>query len=541
MLPPNLISQSLPKGTVLDWSGNPIDSDRRPAPESSARAGRVRDPWLLQMALDVTPESIARMLRNDYPLPQQVALCNRMLDNDAHLASVYRDMVGAVAGLDWEILPFDDSDQAKTYQQTVEEWAYSHSEELEAMLPQLIAGEFYPLSGAGIEWDVSTYLPKRFIEIDPMRWYWDPTTNSLRIRTLKETFFGEEIPPNEFLLYRSALRPGKGREGGLWKPTAWLYLFKHFSMSEWMQFAEIFGKPFRVAYYNRREDKDSIYQAMLDLGANAAGVFPAGTIVELKEANRSGAVDVYHKLHEVCNDEMSELFVGHSLITHAKQGAGTLAGNGAQKVHEKIARSIARRTQAVVGKYLFQPITRFQHGVAAIDKTPKLKLKYEPPEDELNKAKTFVFVNQVLASVGEAIDPEQVRNTFNIAKTVPAKQVISPMGDGSGDPNGNPGGDGTPEAEEKAAAARRMRATNAARTPLETAGDVEIAAAGIGKKALEKIGGEVKAIADKAQSIGEFMAAVWEEYSSFDTTALASATRDAVVTAEVIGRGEVIE
>jgi phage gp29-like protein len=538
MLPPSLMTQDLPRGTVLDWSGNAVDSETRPAAENVAQTGRMRDPWLMQIALDITPSSLARMVKNDFPLPMQMALCSRMLDNDAHLASVYRDLVGGVAGLDSEVLPFDDSADAERYRKTCEDWTKAKSEDLEDIMPMLIAGEYYPVAGVGMIWDTSTYLPDRFIEIDPVRWYWDSVTNSLKIRTKANPYFGEDLPPNQFILYRSALRPGKGREGGLWRPSSWLYLQKHFVVSEWLEFTELYGKPFRLAFYNRREDKDSIYQAMLNLGANGAGVFPAGTVVDVKQSNATGSVEAYRTLREACNDEMSELFVGHSLITHAKSGTGTLAGGGAQKVHEKIIRAVARRFSRVLGRYVYRAIIRMHYGEAAVAKTPNLKLKYEPPDDEEKKAKTFVLVNQALQAVGEAIDPEQIRETFNIAKTVKrtAPGAADPAaGDPSADENDDP-----IEKPENAAARRRARASNDT-TPLLSADDVEEVAAQIGKKSLKDFGSRIRSAADSTDSIAEFMSSLWEDYSAYETASLGGLTRDAIVTAELIGRGEVAD
>src|SRR5260370_8153492 len=89
-IPPHIMmQQQFPKGTLFDWTGNVVDVEARPSRDPIAKADRVRDPWLLQLSLDVTPESLARLIRNDYPLPQQMALCNRMLANDPPLPTAY--------------------------------------------------------------------------------------------------------------------------------------------------------------------------------------------------------------------------------------------------------------------------------------------------------------------------------------------------------------------------------------------------------------------------------------------------------------------
>ncbi|MCU1350573.1 MAG: hypothetical protein JWO56_3603 [Acidobacteria bacterium] len=542
MLPPSrMITETLPRGTVLDFSGNPVDLTQRPTPDSSqALAGRVRDPWMLDSIADLNPMTLAALMRSDCPYPMQMALCSRMLDRDAKMASLYRDQNNAVSGLDWEILPYDKSGEARRIHSKVEEWYGGLTLELEEAMPLIVAGEYYPMGAVGIVWD-SNYIPKRLLEIDPARWYWDSQTNALRIRTLANPSFGEPLPPNEYIRYRSALRPGKGRDGGLWKPAAWLYLIKHFDLSEALQFAEIYGKPFRLGFYEDESKRDGIFKALIDMAANAVGVFPKGTQIELKEAMRGGAVEIYKFLHELCNDEAAELFVGHSLITHAKSGSGTLAGNGAQRVHEKIVQAIARRVSRVLGKYLTRPMVQFQLGERALAKLPKVQLKYQPPTDEQQKAQTYVFVNQVLAPLGLAIGAEQIRGEFNLIETVPRAVAASPA-DFGGAPGGGaqqPPGDGQPAGPE--AARRQARLLAAAYSPLVAQDALEQLAVGLGKQALKKVSAALLDRLDQAPSIEAFMASAWEEYSSYDTTAIASATRDALVTAELSGREGALE
>jgi phage gp29-like protein len=532
MLMHGLLGQgpAVPKGTVLDWSGNPVRPEAtRPPKESVAETGRSRNMWVVNELSDIDPESLARLLRNSYPLPQQNALCSRMLSNDAHMQACYRDMVTAISGLDWELLPFDDSRQAKQIHKKMQEWVFAGSDKLDDLFEHLLSGEFYPFAGAEIHWG-NDYLPTWDFElIDPSRWWWELATDSAKIRTLASPWMGEDLPPNGFILHKSRSRPGPRREGGLWKPAAWLYLFKHFSDSELMQFLELYGKPFRTANYTRREDKDSIYQALVDLGPNGAGVFPEGTLVTLTHGLTTGSVDGYKHTREFCNDELSELFVGHPLMKSAKSGSGTLAGGAAMKVSEKIVRGMARRLANNLGTYLLRSIVGFQMGQKAIDKTPQWKFKYEPPEDKESRAKTFVLVNTLLAPLGKAIAEEQLLDEFNIVELVDRTVNIDPAVDANGDPlgGGAPGGG-------QAAASRRLAAKKT--TPVKTEDDAGQLGKALGKKALQGYGAKAKAKLAAAQTLEEFAASLWESYDEFSTATLASVTRDTTVLAHLIGQ-----
>jgi len=531
-----LLSQApqVPQGVILDWSGNPVRSEAtRPPLESVAKTGRSRNMWSVNELTDIDPESMARLLRNSYPLPQQNALCSRMLANDAHMQACYRDMVTAISGLDWELLPFDDSRDARAIHKKMQDWVYEGTDKLDDLFEHLLSGEFYPFAGAETEWG-DDYLPTwNFELIDPARWWWELQTDSAKIRTLDNPWMGEDLPPNGFILHKSRTRPGPRREGGLWKPAAWLYLFKHFSDSELMQFLEQYGKPFRTANYSKREDRDSIYQALVDLGPNGAGVFPEGTIVTLTQGLQSGSVDGYKHTREFCNDELSELFVGHPLMKSAKSGSGTLAGGAAMKVSEKIVRGMARRLANNLGTYLLRPMVGFQLGLSKIKKTPKWKFKYEPPEDKESKAKTFVLVNTLLAPLGKAIGEEQLSDEFNIVELVDRQVNVDPAVDQNGDPVGSPPNDGS---SGQAAARRRVMATKKKSTPIQTEDDASQLGASLGKKALQAIGKKAKAKLDEATTLQEFAASLFESYDEFATTALASVTRDTTIVAHLIGQ-----
>jgi phage gp29-like protein len=528
ILKPPALTDPLPRGTVLDSTGNPIALVERP-PEGVAETGRVRDVWSQQVINEVTPAALARMLRNDYPLPQQMALGKRALNNDGHGLACYRDLVLSVAGNDWEVLPFDKSSRSRREADQISEWLYAIDTQIEKLLAHLCFGEYMPLAGAEIRWS-DDYLPIGFEHVDPVRWWWEPSTNSLKIRTVRNPWMGEDLQPAGFIIHRSQLVPGARREGGLWRAYLWLYLFKHYTFSDWMQFAAIYGKPFRTAFYQRPEDKPSILQAMQDLGVNAAGVFPAGTVVELMQANGAATADVYKGIREACNDEMGELFNGHSLITHAKSGTGTLAGKGAQTVADKIVRQVSRGLGGTVREYLIKPLVAFQFGKARAQKAPRFKLKYEPPEDLLQKAKTFVFINQALAPSEEAIDPQQIRDDFNIVKTVPVKKKPVAPDQNLNDPAA--AGDG----EEMKAS---LRARKSAGPALQTADEIEELGAQLGARGLQQFAADAAELLDRAGSLEEFRELLWEHYGDFDADRLTALTRDTTLTAVLAGRGDV--
>jgi len=64
---------------------------------------------------------------------------------------------------------------------------------------------------------------------------------------------------------------------------AWMYLFKNYTMKDWVSFAEIYGLPLRLGKYQQgasEDDKRALMQALVQIGADAAGIIPDGTTID---------------------------------------------------------------------------------------------------------------------------------------------------------------------------------------------------------------------------------------------------------------------
>jgi phage gp29-like protein len=379
----------------------------------------------------------------------------------------------------------------------------------------------------GLKWNLD-YGIDGFTPVDPQRWTWDRETNSLRIRTLKAQAKGEPINPRGFVLHSSALEPGTIRDAGLWQKAAWLWLFKTQTWAYWIRFAENYGNPFIWAFFARKEDKDSVLDAVTGMAANARGVFPVGTEIKLQEAQRYGTTALYEAIIRQSESGLSKLIQGHMLNTDAVAGAGTLAGNAAadvsQENKEGVGTGISETTQDQLGQTWFL----FHRGEEQVKRgeIAKFRLRTEPPEDKTKKASFFVQVNATLAPLGKAIAEEQIASEFGV-RTVDLPKAQPPAADSPADP----------EADEKKATARRAAAARGSK--IENVDDVGRATSQLVRKAAEDFSERIYELFETADSLEAGVDALWEGYSAMDTKRLASAVRDTTITAELMGRGDV--
>lgn len=505
--------------------------------------GQVWDPFLTRSYdSEVTPELIGRSLAGSFPLARKHALAKRVLKNDLKFAGSYRAMTNAISGLDWEIVARDKKGRKE---QTQAERVRTFIQETFASLPveelvqHLADGEYAPMSFAEHVWDLRTKTLNGFNFVDGERQYWDASTSTLKVLTTRQPSFGERLAPNMWVVHRSHLFPGHPLEAGCWTGVLWQYCFKHFAIADWLEFGRVYGKPWRLAFIKDPKDRESVIKALRALGVNAAGAFPEGTEVRLEKGNSAGAIDVFTKLAERADDEVGVIFTGHTLVTNAKGDNGALAGASAQKVHEKIVRKGARGIMRTVWRDTIIPLVAFRFGydVAMEYTSPEtFKLKYEPPIDTKSRAETLGAVNrELLAPIGKAIDPQQIMEEFGIAELVDRAAPAVPPAKPNEDPT-----DDDKEKEEAEAATRRMAAA-AGGTLLETVDDVEELASAVAQRTFARMGGVIETAIAEGETFEEMTAALYEAYDDVDTRPLAALTRDALVTANLVGRGDAIE
>ena len=519
------------KSIILDGFGRPFEVQDVPPSESIAAIGAVADPWAGKTTGQVTPESLARLLLGSAELSDQMLLIQRMLRDD-HVSSCMRNLANAVSRLEWEVLPFDDSAPAKKLAEEMTDFL-NKLRWLKKGIRQLVYGEFYPFVGLELIYDPDTYLPTRFERVNPGRWTLDKATNSLRLRTIKERTKGEPVNPMGWMFHHAELEPGTIRDAGLWQKCAWLWMFKNTSWGYWMRFAEAFGAPYIFGYYNRPEDKDSVFRAVTEMAANARGVFPAGTEIKIQEAQRYGTVHLYQSIKEAAEAGITKAIQGHMLNTDAKSGTGTLAGGAAQHVSQENKEGVADGINEAVRSQLLAPQIGFRYGwdLVKSGEIPTFKLKATPPVDLDGKAKTYVEVNKSLAAAKRAIDPSQIEDEF-------AVRTVSIAGD-------EPEDEDSADKKKPAVAAKhsRMRASVSPEPSIviATLEAVEDLAIGAAKASLKEMTTRMRAKLDAATSLEDLGAVLFESYDEFDVQRLATINHAAIVTSELVGRGDVLD
>lgn len=174
-------------------------------------------------------------------------------------------------------------------------------------------------------WVNYTLVPRK--HVDPV--------NKLILRRQSDI---QGIPWDSF---RDLLFVGSERGLGKLAKAAPYVIYKRNDMADWAQFAEIFGMPIREYIYDAEDDevRKQIMNDMREQGAAAAFMHPRDSELKLIESGgKAGSSDLYDKLYERCNNEISKIFLGNTLTTEAgdkgTQALGTVQMKGEEKIND---------------------------------------------------------------------------------------------------------------------------------------------------------------------------------------------------------------
>ena len=132
--------------------------------------------------------------------------------------------------------------------------------------------------------------------------------------------------------------------GLLAKAAPWV-IYKRNTTGDWSQFSEVFGMPIQEYTYDT-DDDDSRQRAIDDAyNAGSLAVFVHGkdTNLNLVEAgNKTGTAEVYERLCERCNNEISKLILGNTLTTESSDNGTQALGTVHKKVEDRVAQADRR-------------------------------------------------------------------------------------------------------------------------------------------------------------------------------------------------------
>lgn len=213
---------------------------------------------------------------------------------------------------------------------------------------------------------------------------------------------------------------GQKNDLGLLHKATPLVLWKKGVLGAWSQYAELFGMPLRIGKTDilNPTNRANMEKMLENMGSASYGVFNSDDMIEFIEQTQSDAFNVYDKLIDRVNSELSKLILGQTGTTDEKSFTGSA------NVHAEI-----------LGDYISaikQQITDHVHAVIipkmkAFGMLPNTKIFFKWDNDEqISIDEHFNITKELLKYYN--VSPEWIAETFNVP--VESKQAITPI-DGS--------------------------------------------------------------------------------------------------------------
>lgn len=216
---------------------------RRPETREVA-AAQVTDKYSEYPSDGLTPVRLAEIFKeaDAGDVLRQAELFEEMEEKDPHLFSQLQTRKNAVTGLDYEIIPFDSDDpRDKEIAEFVEAQLGGIEGFEDIMLDLLDAiGKGFAVSEIMWSYDEGHVVVGDIRSRHQKRFFWDSVDDSFKVRT-QEAPEGIELPKNKFIVHKYKARSGHPSRAGVLRVVAWMYLFKNYTLKDWVAFCEVFG------------------------------------------------------------------------------------------------------------------------------------------------------------------------------------------------------------------------------------------------------------------------------------------------------------
>lgn len=375
----------------------------------------------------LTPEKLAAILRegDEGDVLRQSELFEEIEEKDPHLFSQLQTRKQAVAGLDYEVIPFDPNDERDKEIADFIEQVLNSLEGFEEDLIDLLDAIGKGFAVSEIMWGIrdGSVVVKELRSRHQKRFFWDSQDDSFKVRT-KDHPEGTLLPGNKFVVHRYKAKSGHPSRAGVLRVVAWFYMFKNYTIKDWMSFCEVYGIPLRLGKYSQgasQDDKKALMRALRQIGADASGIIPDGTEIEFITTDKTSSVDLFERLARYADEQISKAILGQTLTSDS--GGGSYAQS---KTHNEVRHDLTvadcKALASTLRRDLIRPLVYYNFGET--DRIPYLRFDCEESGDLKEMAEVIATL---VSQVGLPVPTAYLYKKFAIPKPEGGEPVANPL------------------------------------------------------------------------------------------------------------------
>ena len=269
---------------------------------------------------------------------------------DSHVFACVQSRKAGVLSLEWEINRGLDKDE--TAEKVIE---IIKKLDIYRLINDILDATLFGFQPIEIIWGrVDNLVLPIELKAKPSEWFCFDDENQLKFRT-KEHYFGEELPPKKFLCPQA--NPSYENPYGerTLSRVFWPVTFKKGGLKFWVIFTEKYGIPHLIGKHPRgasEEETDRLAGLLEQMVQDAIAVIPDDSSVEIQEANKSSSAEIFEKLMDKMNAEISKAILGQTLTTEV----GSTGSYAASNTHFAVRQDIIDADKKMVEKTINQLI-----------------------------------------------------------------------------------------------------------------------------------------------------------------------------------------
>ena len=421
--------------------------------------------WLQTSARYYTPSLIESILRLGLAgdLVAQWQLFQLMEDTWPRLNKNLLELKRAVVSMDREILPAathggQPHPEAARRARLVEEallhlrpGADTEENGLAATLFDLLDAWAKGVSVLEIDWRIAPgsgsgeslmFAPRATRWIHPQHYTYLPHAGRLVLRATAdtvghslvdprfETDGGIPFPANKFLIAQARARTGILTGAALLRPLAFWWAAANLT-SEWLlNFAQLFGVPFRWATYDPHNPSilPALEQMLSQIGNSGWAAFPEGTRLELKEASKTGTDNPQAYVQTLADRLCDILVLGQTLTTEVGASGSRALGQVHKGVRDEVILSAGAWLDEILSQQLIPAILRLNYGDDRF--APRVQSSPRRPDDALLMARR----DQLLLNLGVPLPAGWFYQRHDIPRPTDGESLVTTLRTRSGTP-----------------------------------------------------------------------------------------------------------
>ena len=412
---------------LLDQYGRPIPPRRVLTTEQAGPTTTgVRNIWSGHPADGLTPRRLAALLRDSEhgDATAYLELAEQMEEKDLHYLGVIGTRKRSVAQLEITVDAASEDAVDVRNADLVRDWL--DRDELEDDVFDILDAVGKGHSVLEIVWETSAreWRPRELIYRDP-RWFVFDRVDGRTLRLRGEAGEELELPPYKYICHTAKAKSGLPIRGGLARAAAWSYLFKNFTVKDWIIFAEAYGQPLRVGKYHSGatdREREILLQAVASIGTDRAAIIPDGMMVDFVESSIQVRSDLYERLTSFLDQQVSKAVLGQTTTTDAISGGHAVAREH-RLVQEDIERADARALSTTLNRDVGRPLVDLNYGPQRL--YPRIRIGRP---DSINLAQMTDSLAR-LTPLGLTVRTSQVRERLGFEDPEPGDEVLAPPAD----------------------------------------------------------------------------------------------------------------